>query len=164
VPKPREMLRVSGLVGSRLPGRAAKERRRWLPWAAVGLLVLALYLGVLPLREWIEALQSWLLGLGLWRSRRSAVIRIARSLSVRSSRCIMSNMIHKRRDGAPWLRQGAMIDFIVNNGGAGMTYLCPRAARPIVPSPFCLVFGPPASVCDLDAVSRHWRFIKRSRI
>jgi hypothetical protein len=31
-------------------------------------------------------------------SRRSAVIRIARSLSVRSSRCIMSNMARKRRD------------------------------------------------------------------
>jgi uncharacterized membrane protein YdjX (TVP38/TMEM64 family) len=50
------------------PGRAAKERPRWLPWVAVGFLLLVLCLGwfLLPLREWIEALQSWLLGLGLW--------------------------------------------------------------------------------------------------
>ena len=58
----------SSIVGSRPPGQAAKERRRWWPWAAVGLLLLLLCLGwfLLPLREWIEALQSWLLGLGLW--------------------------------------------------------------------------------------------------
>jgi uncharacterized membrane protein YdjX (TVP38/TMEM64 family) len=41
--------------------------RRWWPWAAVGVLLLVLCLGwfLLPLREWIEALQSWLWGLGL---------------------------------------------------------------------------------------------------
>jgi uncharacterized membrane protein YdjX (TVP38/TMEM64 family) len=40
---------------------------RWWRWAAVGFLLLALCLGwfLLPLREWIEALQSWLLGLGV---------------------------------------------------------------------------------------------------
>jgi uncharacterized membrane protein YdjX (TVP38/TMEM64 family) len=50
------------------PGQAPEERRRWWPWAAVGFLLLVLCLGwfLLPLREWIEALQSWLLGLGLW--------------------------------------------------------------------------------------------------
>jgi uncharacterized membrane protein YdjX (TVP38/TMEM64 family) len=49
-------------------GRGVKEQRRWWPWAAVGFLLLAICLGwfLLPLREWIEALQSWLLGLGLW--------------------------------------------------------------------------------------------------
>src|SRR5438477_5562689 len=55
------------IAGSRPPGEAAQERHRWWPWAAVGLLLLVLCLGwfLLPLREWIEALQSWLLGLGL---------------------------------------------------------------------------------------------------
>ena len=50
------------------PDQAAKKGPRWWPWAAVGFLVLVLCLGwfLLPLREWIEALQSWLLGLGLW--------------------------------------------------------------------------------------------------
>jgi uncharacterized membrane protein YdjX (TVP38/TMEM64 family) len=50
------------------PGREAKEWPRWSPWAAVGFLLLVLCLGwfLLPLREWIEALQSWLLGLGRW--------------------------------------------------------------------------------------------------
>jgi len=40
---------------------------RWWPWAAVGFLLLVLCLGwfLLPLREWIDALQSWLWGLGL---------------------------------------------------------------------------------------------------
>src|SRR6516162_11023039 len=48
--------------------QTAKKLPRWWPWAAVGLLLLALCLGwfLLPLREWMEALQSWLLGLGLW--------------------------------------------------------------------------------------------------
>src|ERR1700741_3220251 len=49
------------------PGRAAKEWPRWWPWAVVGFLLLVLCLGwfLLPLREWMEALRSWLLGLGL---------------------------------------------------------------------------------------------------
>jgi len=40
---------------------------RWWPWAAVGFLLLVLCLGwfLLPLREWIDALQSRLWGLGL---------------------------------------------------------------------------------------------------
>jgi len=40
---------------------------RWWPWAAVGFLLLVLCLGwfLLPLREWIDALQFWLWGLGL---------------------------------------------------------------------------------------------------
>jgi uncharacterized membrane protein YdjX (TVP38/TMEM64 family) len=48
--------------------QATKKWPRWLPWATVGFLLLVLCLGwfLLPLREWIEALQSWLLGLGLW--------------------------------------------------------------------------------------------------
>jgi uncharacterized membrane protein YdjX (TVP38/TMEM64 family) len=56
------------IAASRPPGQEAKEGRRWWPWAAVGLLLLVLCLGwfLLPLREWIEALQSWLLGQGLW--------------------------------------------------------------------------------------------------
>jgi hypothetical protein len=59
---------ANSMTASQPPGQAAKERRRWWPRAAVGLLLLALCLGwfLLPLREWIEALQSWLLGLGLW--------------------------------------------------------------------------------------------------
>jgi uncharacterized membrane protein YdjX (TVP38/TMEM64 family) len=59
---------ANSTTASQPPGQAAKERRRWWPWVAVGLLLLALCLGwfLLPLREWIEALQSWLLGLGLW--------------------------------------------------------------------------------------------------
>ena len=48
--------------------QTAKKLPRWWPWAAVGSLLLALCLGwfLLPLREWMEALQSWLLGRGLW--------------------------------------------------------------------------------------------------
>src|SRR6201981_550998 len=56
------------MTGHHQPDQAGKERLRWLPWATVGFLLLLLCLGwfLLPLREWIEALQSWLLGLGLW--------------------------------------------------------------------------------------------------
>jgi uncharacterized membrane protein YdjX (TVP38/TMEM64 family) len=48
--------------------QGAEERRSWWPWALAGFLLLVLCLGwlLLPLREWIEASQSWLLGLGLW--------------------------------------------------------------------------------------------------
>jgi uncharacterized membrane protein YdjX (TVP38/TMEM64 family) len=53
------------MTGRRQPDQA-KKWPRWWPWAAVGFLLLVLCLGwFLPLREWIEALQSWLLGLGL---------------------------------------------------------------------------------------------------
>ena len=55
------------MTGRRQPDQAGKKWPRWWPWAAVGFLLLTLCLGwlLLPLREWIEALQSWLLGLGL---------------------------------------------------------------------------------------------------
>ena len=55
------------MMGRRQPDQAGKKWPRWWPWAAVGVLLLVLCLGwfLLPLREWIEALQSWLLGLGL---------------------------------------------------------------------------------------------------
>jgi uncharacterized membrane protein YdjX (TVP38/TMEM64 family) len=51
----------------RQPDQAGKKWPRGWLWAAVGFLLLMLCLGwlLLPLREWIEALQSWLLGLGL---------------------------------------------------------------------------------------------------
>src|SRR5690348_13493712 len=41
--------------------QAAKKLPRWWPWAAVAFLLLVLCLGwfLLPLREWIEALQDW---------------------------------------------------------------------------------------------------------
>src|SRR6201987_3088337 len=49
------------------------------------------------------AFNAWVWGDSAWgsksTSRRSAVIRTARSLSVRSSRCIMPNMARKRSDG-----------------------------------------------------------------
>jgi uncharacterized membrane protein YdjX (TVP38/TMEM64 family) len=56
------------LTGSRPTSQPTKERRHWWPWAVVGFLLPVLCLGwfLLPLREWIEASQSWLLGLGLW--------------------------------------------------------------------------------------------------
>jgi uncharacterized membrane protein YdjX (TVP38/TMEM64 family) len=55
------------MTGRRQPDQAGKKWPRWWPWAAVGFLLLVLCLGwfLLPLREWIEALQSWLLGLGV---------------------------------------------------------------------------------------------------
>jgi uncharacterized membrane protein YdjX (TVP38/TMEM64 family) len=55
------------MTGRRQPDQAGKKCPRWWPWAVGGFLLLVLCLGwfLLPLREWIEALQSWLLGLGL---------------------------------------------------------------------------------------------------
>jgi uncharacterized membrane protein YdjX (TVP38/TMEM64 family) len=53
------------------PSRSRKsepqeELRRWAPWVGFGLVLLALCLGwlLLPLRQWMDGLQSWLLGLG----------------------------------------------------------------------------------------------------
>ncbi len=55
------------MTGRRQPDQAGKKWPRGWLWVAVGFLLLMLCLGwfLLPLREWIEALQSWLLGLGL---------------------------------------------------------------------------------------------------
>jgi uncharacterized membrane protein YdjX (TVP38/TMEM64 family) len=49
-----------------------------VPWVVAGIILLVLCLGwfLLPLREWIEALQAWLLGLGLWGVLIFAVILI----------------------------------------------------------------------------------------
>ena len=40
--------------------------RHWVPWIVFALVLLGLCLGwlLLPLREWMDALQKWLLGLG----------------------------------------------------------------------------------------------------
>jgi uncharacterized membrane protein YdjX (TVP38/TMEM64 family) len=56
------------MTARRQPDQAVKKWPNWWPWAVVGILLLVLCLGwfLLPLREWVEALQSWLLGLGLW--------------------------------------------------------------------------------------------------
>jgi uncharacterized membrane protein YdjX (TVP38/TMEM64 family) len=42
--------------------------RRIAPWVGFGLVLLVLCLGwlLLPLREWMDQLQRWLLGLGAW--------------------------------------------------------------------------------------------------
>jgi uncharacterized membrane protein YdjX (TVP38/TMEM64 family) len=42
--------------------------REWLPWAGFGLVIAALCGAwfLLPLREWMDGLQSWLQGLGAW--------------------------------------------------------------------------------------------------
>jgi uncharacterized membrane protein YdjX (TVP38/TMEM64 family) len=60
-------------LSSRTTRRARKaepieELRRWGPWVAFGFVLLALCLGwlLLPLRQWMDDLQSWLLGLGAW--------------------------------------------------------------------------------------------------
>jgi uncharacterized membrane protein YdjX (TVP38/TMEM64 family) len=58
--------------------QADKGPPRWWPWPVAGVLLLALCLSwfLLPLREWVEALQSWLLGLGLWGVLIFAIILI----------------------------------------------------------------------------------------
>jgi len=55
-----------------------EELRRWAPWVVFGLVLLALCLGwlLLPLRQWIDGLQSWLLGLGAWGVAIFAVILV----------------------------------------------------------------------------------------
>ena len=49
-------------------GQTKKDLKRWWPWAAFGLFLLLMCLVwfLLPLRQCIEDLQSWLLGLGVW--------------------------------------------------------------------------------------------------
>ena len=48
--------------------KAAGDWHRFWPWIIFGLVLVALCLGwlLLPLRQWMDALQSWLLGLGAW--------------------------------------------------------------------------------------------------
>jgi uncharacterized membrane protein YdjX (TVP38/TMEM64 family) len=59
---------VSALALPRRLKIAAKDWRQWSLWAAGGLVLLLLCLGwfLLPLRDWIDGLSSWLIGLGLW--------------------------------------------------------------------------------------------------
>lgn len=44
------------------------ELRRWGPWVGFGVVLLALCLGwlLLPLRQWMDALQHWFTGRGAW--------------------------------------------------------------------------------------------------
>lgn len=44
------------------------DRKKYLPWAALAALLLVLCLGwfLLPLQQWVNDLQSWLLGRGAW--------------------------------------------------------------------------------------------------
>jgi uncharacterized membrane protein YdjX (TVP38/TMEM64 family) len=46
--------------------KSRDELRRWGPWVGFGLVLLALCLGwlLLPLHQWMDWLQSWLLGMG----------------------------------------------------------------------------------------------------
>jgi uncharacterized membrane protein YdjX (TVP38/TMEM64 family) len=57
----------SGTARTRVSA-AKKNWRRWWPWLAAGLVLLLLCLGwfLTPLRQWMQDLQSWLLGLGVW--------------------------------------------------------------------------------------------------
>lgn len=45
-----------------------EELRRWGPWVGFAVILLALCLAwfLLPLREWMDALQGWFRGRGLW--------------------------------------------------------------------------------------------------
>jgi uncharacterized membrane protein YdjX (TVP38/TMEM64 family) len=54
--------------GGRNPVRPSDGPQHWWPWIAIAALLLVLCLGwfMLPLREWMETAQSWLLGLRLW--------------------------------------------------------------------------------------------------
>jgi uncharacterized membrane protein YdjX (TVP38/TMEM64 family) len=60
---------VPGLAaGRRRKTKAAEDWRRFWPWIVFGLVVLALCLAwlLLPLRAWMDALQSWFVGRGAW--------------------------------------------------------------------------------------------------
>jgi uncharacterized membrane protein YdjX (TVP38/TMEM64 family) len=48
--------------------KSHEELHRWGPWVGLGLVLLVLCLGwlLLPLHEWMDGLQHWLLGMGLW--------------------------------------------------------------------------------------------------
>lgn len=59
----------SSLAANWWPSKETRgDVRRYGPWAAFALLLLLLCLGwfLLPLRQWMEVLQSWLLHLGAW--------------------------------------------------------------------------------------------------
>ena len=66
------MAAMAGFLSSFVTGwsrknQTAEDWRRWAPWIAFGLVLLALCLGwlLLPLRAWMDGLQHWLLGLGV---------------------------------------------------------------------------------------------------
>ncbi|HEX3882908.1 MAG TPA: TVP38/TMEM64 family protein [Stellaceae bacterium] len=58
------------MAASKRARRAKKkpEWREWLPWIGVAVVVAGLCAAwfLLPLREWLDALQNWLRGLGAW--------------------------------------------------------------------------------------------------
>ncbi|HTZ36948.1 MAG TPA: TVP38/TMEM64 family protein [Stellaceae bacterium] len=56
------------LPARRQPSAAFAALREHWPWLVFGLVLLALCLGwlLLPLRQWMDGLQSWLHGLGTW--------------------------------------------------------------------------------------------------
>lgn len=61
------MTGFSSFLTSALPvARSGEDWRRWAPWIVFGLVLVGLCLGwlLLPLREWMDGLQHWLLGLG----------------------------------------------------------------------------------------------------
>jgi uncharacterized membrane protein YdjX (TVP38/TMEM64 family) len=64
---------MAGFLSSFAAGRprkakAAEDWRRFWPWIVFGLVMLALCAGwlLLPLRAWMDALQSWFVGRGAW--------------------------------------------------------------------------------------------------
>jgi uncharacterized membrane protein YdjX (TVP38/TMEM64 family) len=64
------MVAFSFLHSSGRPRRrgADENLRRWAPWIGFGLVLLALCLAwlLLPLGAWMDALQSWFVGRGVW--------------------------------------------------------------------------------------------------
>jgi uncharacterized membrane protein YdjX (TVP38/TMEM64 family) len=48
--------------------KSSEQLRRIAPWAGFGLVLLVLCIGwvLLPVREWMDGIQHWLLGLGFW--------------------------------------------------------------------------------------------------
>ena len=61
------MAGLSSFLTSAMPAaRSGEDWRRWAPWIVFGLVLCGLCLGwlLLPLREWMDGLQHWLLGLG----------------------------------------------------------------------------------------------------
>ena len=58
---------------------ALNRTRRWLPWLAAGVLVIAVAVlwALLPVREWLETLRGWIVGLGVRGVAIFALIYIA---------------------------------------------------------------------------------------